>query len=119
MFSDQGEGRKGCPTLNRKAVLKEANKEYEVKDVNHLRLQRVFAEAECYANRDQQPYIMQPCKTRIVEICEFAMKMGYKRLGLAFCIGMTKEARIVEEILKGMDLRWPPFVVKPVTAQKI
>jgi uncharacterized metal-binding protein len=100
-FSDQGEGHKGCPTLTRKAVLEEANKEYEAKDVNTFAYNASLQEAECYANRDQQPYIMQPCKTRIVEICEFAMKMGYKRLGLAFCLGMTKEAKIVEEILKG------------------
>jgi uncharacterized metal-binding protein len=36
----------------------------------------------------------------MVEICEFAGKMGYKRLGLAFCIGLAKEAKTVEEIFK-------------------
>ena len=51
-------------------------------------------------NRHQRPYIMQPSKTRIVEICEFARKMGYRRLGLAFCLGLTKEAAAVEEILQ-------------------
>jgi uncharacterized metal-binding protein len=43
---------------------------------------------------------MQPSKTRVVEICEFAGKMGYKRLGIAFCIGLAKEVRTLEEILK-------------------
>ena len=43
---------------------------------------------------------MQPTKTRIVEICEFAHKMGYKRLGLAFCIGLAKEAKVVERVFK-------------------
>jgi uncharacterized metal-binding protein len=43
---------------------------------------------------------MQPTKTRIVEICEFAEKMRYRRLGLAFCLGLAKEAVIVEEIFK-------------------
>ena len=43
---------------------------------------------------------MQPTKTRMVEICEFAEKMGYTRLGLAFCLGLAKEAAVVEEILK-------------------
>jgi uncharacterized metal-binding protein len=42
---------------------------------------------------------MQPTKTRIVEICEFAEKMNFTRLGLAFCIGLAKEAGIVEKIL--------------------
>jgi uncharacterized metal-binding protein len=43
---------------------------------------------------------MQPSKTRIVEIYEFATKMGFERLGLAFCIGLAKEAGIVEQILE-------------------
>jgi len=49
---------------------------------------------------------MQPTKTRIVEICEFAQKMGYRRLGLAFCLGLTAEAKKVELILKnrGFDV---------------
>jgi uncharacterized metal-binding protein len=41
---------------------------------------------------------MQPCKTRIVETCEFAKKMGYQRLGLAFCLGLASEAGTVGEI---------------------
>ncbi len=100
-FSDQGKGPKGCPSLTRKDVLKAANKEYEVKEIKELAYKASLQEAECYSNRDQQPYIMQPTKTRIVETCEFAKKMGYKRLGLAFCLGLTMEVKIVEEILIG------------------
>ena len=44
---------------------------------------------------------MQPSKTRIVEIYEFAQKMGYERLGLAFCMGLAKEAAVVNDILAG------------------
>lgn len=57
-------------------------------------------EAACYANRHERPYIMQPTKTRIQEICEFAHRMNYERLGLVFCIGLKKEASTVDEILK-------------------
>ncbi len=97
-FSDKGRGNKGCPTLTRQNILKSANKEYETKEINELAYKASLQEAECYANREQQPYIMQPTKTRIVETCEFAKKMGYKRLGVAFCIGLTLEVKIVEEI---------------------
>jgi len=99
-FSDKGKGPKGCPSLTRKDVLAKANKEYEDKEINHFAHMASLQEAECYANRDQQPYIMQPTKTRIVETCEFAMKMGFKRIGLAFCLGLTMEVKIVEEIFK-------------------
>ena len=39
-------------------------------------------------------------KPRIVETVEFCRRMGYKHLGLAFCGGLVKEARIVNEILE-------------------
>lgn len=98
-YSAEGAGAKGCPTLTRKDVLAEANKEYEAEDIFEFARQASLQEADCYANRHQRPYIMQPCKTRIVEICEFAKKMDYSRLGLAFCIGLSKEACVVEKIL--------------------
>lgn len=99
-YNAEGVGSKGCPTLIDEGVLAEANKEYEVPAIREFARQASIQEAECYANRHQRPYIRQPTKTRIQEIGEFAQKMGYKRLGLAFCIGLLKEASIVEEILK-------------------
>ncbi|MBW2015793.1 MAG: DUF1847 domain-containing protein [Deltaproteobacteria bacterium] len=99
-MSAEGRGAKGCPTLTRREVLEEADAEYDDPRIREFARQASIQEAECYANRHQQPYVMQPTKTRIVEICEFAKKMGYKRLGLAFCIGLAKEAGIVEEVFK-------------------
>ena len=98
--TQEGKGGKGCPTLLDKKVLAEANREYDIPEIRNFARNASLQEAECYANRDQRPYIMQPTKTRIVEICEFAKKMGYERLGLAFCVGLTKEARLVTEILE-------------------
>ncbi len=97
----KGESHKGCPTLTRKEVLNQSNKEYERPEILRFAQQASRQEAACYANRDQQPYIMQPSKPRILEICEFAKKMSYQKLGLAFCIGMAKEARVVKEIVSG------------------
>jgi len=100
-FTENGKGGKGCPSLTRKSVLKEANKLYEDENIKHFAHMASAQEAAGYANRDQQPYVMQPSKTRIVETCEFAHRMKYKRLGLAFCLGLTKEAKVVEEIFTG------------------
>jgi uncharacterized metal-binding protein len=96
----EGFGGKGCPTLVGKETLAEAQREYENPQTREFARQASIQEGECYANRHQRPYIMQPTKTRIVEIVEFAQKMGYKRLGLAFCIGLNKEAKVVEGIFK-------------------
>ena len=84
--AEAGKSSKGCPTFSRKKVLEDSNREYEASEVRRFARQASIQEAECYANRHQRPYVMQPTKTRIVEICEFAEKMGYSRLGLAFCL---------------------------------
>jgi uncharacterized metal-binding protein len=39
-------------------------------------------------------------KTRIEEIILFGGKMGYKKIGLAFCIGLEKESREIYSIFK-------------------
>jgi uncharacterized metal-binding protein len=98
-MSDNGLAAKGCPTVKETELLKKANKKYDEEETGKFAYMASLQEAACYANRHQQPYIMQPCKTRIIEICEFAGRMKYKRLGLAFCIGLAKEAKIVEDIL--------------------
>jgi uncharacterized metal-binding protein len=98
---EKGLGSKGCPTLVHNDVLEEANREYDRPQIREFARQASRQEAECYANRHQRPYVMQPTKTRIVEIGEFAEKMNYRRLGLAFCLGLAKEADIVADILKG------------------
>ncbi|MCJ8502262.1 DUF1847 domain-containing protein [Desulfatitalea alkaliphila] len=98
-FNPRGTGPKGCPTINAAAVLAQANQHYRDPAVGEFARQASRQEAEGYANRHERPYIMQPAKTRIVEICEFARKMDYQRLGLAFCMGLMREAAMVGDIL--------------------
>jgi len=38
-------------------------------------------------------------ETRLGEIILFAKELGYKKIGLAFCIGLSEEAQIIESIL--------------------
>lgn len=37
-------------------------------------------------------------ETRLGEIILFAKELGYRKIGLAFCIGLSEEAKIIEEI---------------------
>ena len=39
---------------------------------------------------------------RLREVAEFARRMGYTRLGLGFCVGLHKEAAVVDRVLR----RW-------------
>jgi len=52
--------------------------------------------AYCSALTESEGYCR---KTRLEEIMDFADKCGYKKLGLAFCIGLSKEANVFSKIL--------------------
>ena len=101
----EGIGAKGCPTLGRKANTQKAQGEYRKKDVGEFARHASIQEGECYADKDKKPYVMHPVKPRMLEICEFAQKMGYTKLGLAFCGGLAGEAAVVDRILEESRLR--------------
>jgi uncharacterized metal-binding protein len=69
-------------------------------------------EAECYSNRDIKPYVSHPVKPRVQEICEFAKKMSYKKLGIAFCAGLQGEARALTAILKAQGFEVVSIICK-------
>jgi uncharacterized metal-binding protein len=102
----KGKSAKGCPTVSKKTLLSRAVEEYKKKNVHEFARNASIQEGECYAGRDKKPYTMHPVKPRILEICEFAEKMGYKKLGLVFCGGLAKEGEVVSQILekRGFDV---------------
>jgi uncharacterized metal-binding protein len=99
-LSPEGKGPTFCPTLHRKGSLKKASKEYKKKDIMKFAREASIQEGECYINRHMKPYIFHPVKPRVQETCEFAQKMGYKKIGVAFCMGLHKEALLLTQILK-------------------
>lgn len=88
-----------CPTENMAEVIEEAQKEFEKPEILEFARQASIQEGEGYGGRELGYDHARPVKPRIVEVIEFAEKMGYKTLGLAFCIGLRKEAKIVENLL--------------------
>jgi len=95
-----GRGPASCPTLKQKQTLDQASKEYDKPDILKFAHEASIQEAQCYIHRDRKPFVMHPTKTRVQETCEFAKKMGYKRLGIAFCVGLHKEALALSQILE-------------------
>jgi uncharacterized metal-binding protein len=87
-----------CPTVNREAVIEKALEELRDPEILEFSRQASIQEAEGYADREDYPNV-RPLKPRLLEIVEFAQKMKYKKLGLVFCIGLRKEAKVVEDIL--------------------
>lgn len=95
-----GRGPEFCPTKNMAPAVDRARKRYESPEIREFARQASIQEAECYINRDAKPPVRHPVKPRLQEICEFARKMGYKRLGLAFCSGLHAEAAQFNKVLE-------------------
>jgi len=99
-----GHGPDNCPTIKLKGVIRKSLAQYEVPAVKAFAQNATIQEGECYANRGlKNPYLLYPVKTRVQETIEFAHKMGFTRLGIAFCGGLREEARILAEVLKEQD----------------
>ncbi len=95
-----------CPTKLKQELIEESMQEYQKEDIYQFAHNASLQEAEGYGNREGGYDLVKPIKPRILEIAEFAKKMDYKRLGLAFCIGLRKEAKIVEKFFsnKGFEM---------------
>ncbi|TET28655.1 MAG: DUF1847 domain-containing protein [Candidatus Heimdallarchaeota archaeon] len=82
----------GCPTIEKKEVFKKARKKLENPKI--LKTSQVAAHVEVTG------YMKWP---RVQELIVFANKMGYKKLGIAFCIGLKEEAKVLTQILEKND----------------
>lgn len=56
---------------------------------------------------------------RVQEIIEFAKKMGYKKLGIATCVGLIRETRILTDILRSHGFEVYGIACKAGTVKKI
>lgn len=100
-----GKGPDFCPTINYGELIEKTLAEYENPEIREFARLASIQEGECYTNRDIQPYISHPVKPRVQEICEFSKKMGYEKLGVAFCGGVHTEARAFTNILEAQGFK--------------
>ena len=117
-LNPKGKAFRGCPSASGKKIISEAKKRYDEPNVRKLARQASIQESQCYSGRNQKPFVLRPTKTRIEEICEFANKMGYQRLGLAFCVGLAREAKIVAGLLEARGFEVVSVICKVGTVPK-
>jgi len=89
-----------CSTILYPQSIEKAACEYEKNDIKPFAYNASVQEAECYIDREANPSYKYPVKPRVQEIIEFARKMGYRKLGVAFCAGLHREAAIFCRILE-------------------
>jgi uncharacterized metal-binding protein len=89
-----------CSTVLYPEAIKKAGAEYDKPDIHKFAHNASLQEAECYIDRAAEPSYKYPVKPRVQEIIEFSRKMGYQKLGVAFCGGLHKEAAVFCKILE-------------------
>ena len=85
---------------------------YQDPKIREFARQASIQEAEGYGERDQHPYVKKPIKPRVQETWEFAQRMGYRKVGLAFCAGLAAEARMVADLFSAQGLEVVSVVCK-------
>jgi uncharacterized metal-binding protein len=111
--SEDGKGPAYCPTLKMGDIVKASLTEYGNADIRTFAFNATIQEGECYVNKGKDnPHTRYAVKPRIQETIEFAHKMGYKKLGLAFCGGVRHEAKIISDILKSQGFEVASVVCK-------
>jgi uncharacterized metal-binding protein len=86
--------------------------DYRAPDVMAFARAASVQEAECYAGRDERPYVLNPVKPRLEELIEFSRRMGYRRLGMAFCAGLANEAAVLSGILEAQGFEVVSVICK-------
>ena len=92
-----------CPMRRFPEEIKRASETYARPDVREFARLASIQEAQCY---ELTPRGIMTRIPRIEETVEFARKCGYTRIGIAFCVGLREEARMVASIFenKGFEV---------------
>ena len=88
-----------CPTRVSSDVIEEMRERYRDPALAEFARQASIVEAQAYT-RVPWSEAPTPLTTRLEEIISLARRMGYKRLGVAFCAGLSDEARTLVFILE-------------------
>ena len=90
-------GPPNCITKTGQGIIQKALAEYNKPEIKEFARQASIQEFECFMNL---PEGRTPRNPRVEEVAQFAKKMGYKKLGIAFCGGLMNETKVLNRILK-------------------
>ncbi len=79
-----------CPSLRYEEEIREVSRKVTGGDLEEVARVSTVVEGAGYCK-----------KTRVEEIVDFARRLGLRRLGIAFCVGLRKEAGVLADVLEG------------------
>ena len=94
------DGPANCPRKVMPGVIERATEVCFSSEFRDFALQASRQEGSGYLRLPHSPNSPSPVKSRIEEVMEFANRMGYSRLGVAYCGGVQFEAGILVPILE-------------------
>ena len=94
------EGPDNCPQKVMPDVIKKATEKCFSPEFREFAIKASQQEGSGYIRLPHAPNSPSPVKSRVEEIMEFAGRMGYKRLGVAYCGGVQFEASMLVPILE-------------------
>ena len=97
------DGPENCPTKLASEVIEKATEKCFGSEFHEFALKSSKQEGSGYMKMFHAPRGPSPVKSRLEEVMEFAERMGYKRLGVAFCAGARFEASLLVPILESRE----------------
>jgi uncharacterized metal-binding protein len=94
------ESPENCPGKIKVEVIGKATKKCLSPEFREFARQASKQEGSGYIRLPTVPQVMSPLKSRLEDTMELAERMGYKRLGVAFCGGLRYEATLLVPILQ-------------------
>lgn len=90
-----------CPLKTSKSLIKEVKRKYKTKEIKNFYIQAALTEKEAYDEKEaREKGRTIPVRPRIREIVEFSKKIGAKKIGIAFCSGLSDEAARASSIIE-------------------
>ena len=107
-----------CPMRRFPGIMETVAREYVQPAVREFARLASVQEGQCY---EITPEGVRTSISRIEETAQFAKKCGYRRLGIAFCMGLREEARTLTNIFenKGFEVVSVNCKVGRVTKEEI
>lgn len=115
---EDGKAPASCPTKNKPQLIEKCREAFQDPDILEFARQASIQEGEGYGFKELGYNHVRPIKPRIEEVIEFARKMKYNRLGLVFCVGLRKEAAVVEKFFPARDLTLFPSSARSAVCPK-
>jgi uncharacterized metal-binding protein len=86
---------------NKQGVIEKALKKYNESETREIYIASAITEQNAYMMIRGRLISIRP---RLLEIIKFSERMGWKKIGIAFCSGLANEAKHIAKILEDSDL---------------